>query len=103
MLTYAEWAQKIKDHFERHFWIPEEKADAVSKEGDSAGYIHRTGMYKDTVGSTSRYTDYQLRPNFPIAIIVAPDLFTPEHAWAALSLANETLVGPLGMKTLDPQ
>lgn len=102
-MTYAEWAQRLKDNFEQHFWIPKDKADAVNKEGEAAGYIHRTGMYKDTVGSTQNYTDYQLRPNFPITIVVAPELFTPDYAWGALQLAMDTLVGPLGMKTLDPQ
>lgn len=93
----------IKENFETHFWIPVDRATASEKEGVEAGYIHRTGIYKDCVNSTQRYANYQLRPNFPIAMVVAPELFTPENAWTALQMAEKLLLGPLGMRTLDPE
>ena len=101
-LSFSEWAQKLRQSFERRFWIPEDRTVASQREGPESGYIHRTGMYKDCVGATQRYADFQLRPNFPIAMAVSPELFTPQNAWLALTTAEQLLLGPLGMRTLDP-
>ena len=66
--------------------------------------VNRRGIYKDVYGTPGdrEWSDYQFRPNFPIAMTVAPELFEPEHALGALQLADKVLRGPLGMKTLDP-
>ena len=39
---------------------------------------------------------------FNVVVFQCPDLFTPENAWLALENAGQILLGPLGMKTLDP-
>ena len=75
---------------------------ASQQEGEEAGYIHRTAIYKDCVGASQRYADFQLRPNFPIAAVVSPELFTEKNVQEALCQAEQLLLGPLGMRTLDP-
>jgi glycogen debranching enzyme len=66
--------------------------------------VNRRGIYKDVYGSGAgrEWSDYQFRPNFLVAMTVAPELFNEGHAVFALRLADGVLRGPLGMKTLDP-
>jgi len=100
-ISFQEWADRIKAHFERCYWIPVDPKDDLDKEVDPK-IINRRGIYKDLYKSGKEYEDYQLRPNFPIAMTVAPDLFTPERALIALKMADDILRGPTGMATLDP-
>ncbi|KAL2868741.1 glucanotransferase domain of glycogen debranching enzyme-domain-containing protein [Aspergillus lucknowensis] len=100
-ITFKDWAAKIKRSFERCYYIP------VDPEQDGQydvepGIVNRRGIYKDLYRSGKPYEDYQLRSNFPIAMVVSPDLFTPSKALAALALADSVVLGPIGMATLDP-
>ena len=63
-LTYKEWDAKVKTHFEENFWIAPDANKQANK------LINKRGMYKDTVGATQFWADYQLRPNYPIAMVV---------------------------------
>ncbi|KAL1140349.1 hypothetical protein AAG570_000281 [Ranatra chinensis] len=107
--TWKEWAGRIQLNFEKMFWVGEDSEEK---------YVNRKLIYKDTVGATRQWADYQLRPNFTVAMVVvsnnsilfiyqyyssmAPELFDKDHAWKALCSVEAHLLGPLGMRTLDP-
>ncbi|RWS09635.1 glycogen debranching enzyme-like isoform X3 [Dinothrombium tinctorium] len=98
--TWNHWAKLIQDNFEKYFWIDSDSRNF--SENVNVKLVNRLGIYKDSFGATHEWQDYQLRPNLVIAMAVAPELFDASHAQKALSLVEEVLVGPLGMKTLDP-
>jgi glycogen debranching enzyme len=100
-ISLEEWAKLVKDNFERCYYVPETPEEDSSYDVNPK-IVNRRGMYKDLYKSGKEYEDYQLRPNFPIAMTVAPDLFNPGHAMSALRLADKALRGPTGMATLDP-
>ncbi|KAJ9655240.1 bifunctional 4-alpha-glucanotransferase/amylo-alpha-1,6-glucosidase [Neophaeococcomyces mojaviensis] len=100
-ISFTAWADKIKASFEKCYWVPADPSEDSSFSIDPK-LINRRGIYKDLYKSGKPYEDYQLRCNFPIAMVVAPDLFTPDRALAALKIADDTIRGPTGMATLDP-
>lgn len=100
-ITFSQWADLLKANWERCFYVPYHAAEDYKYDVNPA-IINRRGIYKDLYKSGKEYEDYQLRPNFPIAMTVAPDLFEPSHALKALEIADKELRGPLGIATLDP-
>ena len=100
-ISFGEWANKIKANFEKCYYIPVEPKDDLDEDVDEK-IINRRGIYKDVYKSGKEYEDYQLRCNFPIAMTVAPDLFTPEKALIALKVADDVIRGPTGLATLGP-
>lgn len=100
-ILFAEWASKIQHNFERCYYIPTDSNEDEKYDVNSA-IVNRRGIYKDLYKSGKEYEDYQLRANFPIAMTVAPQLFTPAKALHALEMADMILRGPTGMATLDP-
>ncbi|XP_065332419.1 glycogen debranching enzyme isoform X2 [Cloeon dipterum] len=97
--TFQEWEDKIVHHFERKFWI---NWTPIPENEPRPELINRRGIYKDSHNASQAWADYQLRPNFTVAMVAAPDMFDPHHAWSALGEVEKILLGPLGMKTLDP-
>jgi glycogen debranching enzyme len=100
-ISLGDWANLIKANFERCYYVPL-SPDDDGKYDVNKNVLNRRGIYKDLYKSGKEYEDYQLRPNFPIAMTVASELFDPEHALQALCLADGTIRGPTGMATLDP-
>ncbi|KAH9844424.1 glycoside hydrolase family 133 protein [Teratosphaeria destructans] len=101
LVTYGAWAQLIQQGFEHAYYIPKDPTE-WSKYDINAAIVNRRGIYKDIHRCQKEYRDYQLRPNYPIAMAVAPDLFNPAHALGALEIADKYIRGPIGMATLDP-
>ena len=100
-ITWKEWHNLLIANFERWFYIPSTiKHDKFYVIESSL--VNIRGIYKDLVGSTHEYEEYQFRPNLLIAMTVAPELFDPIHANRCLNLVDERLTGKIGMKTLDP-
>lgn len=98
-ISYSQWNEQLSQSFEAGFWVSGDPDDPDEKHPE---LVHKKGIYKDSYGASSPWCDYQLRPNFTVAMVVAPELFTVERAWNALEMAGKKLLGPLGMKTLDP-
>ena len=73
-MAFKEWADKIQGSFERYFWIdasPNQNNPAID-----AKLVHRRGIYKDSYLGSHPFANYQLRPNFPIAMAIVSTLFS---------------------------
>ncbi|KAJ3088189.1 hypothetical protein HK102_009342 [Quaeritorhiza haematococci] len=102
VITYKQWNDMLQSSFEKYFYIPKDLKDNDKYQLGTPELVNRRGIYKDTLGSSLPYTDFQLRPNFCVAMVVAPEMFDPDHARYALEVMKNLLLGPMGMKTLDP-
>lgn len=100
-VTFKQWNDTLQDNFEKCFYIPVDVVDDKHYNVRSE-IIHRRGIYKDLYRSSNEYEDYQLRPNFAIAMTAAPELFDVNHAIKAIKVADQVIRGPVGMRTLDP-
>ncbi|WWD07354.1 glycogen debranching enzyme [Kwoniella europaea PYCC6329] len=103
LVTYKQWADLIQKSFEKCYYVPADPSEDANYD-INPGMVNRRGIYKDVYGTPKdrEWSDYQLRCNYTLPMIVAPELFTPEKAIGALQIADAVLRGPLGFKTLDP-
>ena len=92
-LTFADWSGKIRDNFERHFFVDQDNSNPL---------VNRRDIYKDTLNASEPWRDFQLRCNFVVSMAVAPEIFDGEHARKALDVYETRLVSVLGVRTLDP-
>ena len=97
--SISEWADTIKQNFDAHFWVGGPEGSEIEP---NPHLVNKTKIYKDSVGSGSVFTDYQLRPNFAVTLAVAPDICCPKKAWASLTSLS-ALMGPLGLATLHQE
>ena len=63
--TYKHWEDRIAANFEKHFFVPVKPSSSETQ----PDLVHRRGIYKDSVGAGHPWADFQLRCNFPIAMV----------------------------------
>lgn len=66
-ISYLQWNQQLQQSFEAGYWVSGDPQDPNEKHPD---LVHKKGIYKDSYGASSPWCDYQLRPNFTIAMVV---------------------------------
>lgn len=60
VITFVEWANKVKSNFEKSYYIPKNPEDD-KRYTLNPGLISRRGVYKDLFGGGKEFEDYQLR------------------------------------------
>ncbi|KII64617.1 Glycogen debranching enzyme [Thelohanellus kitauei] len=75
VVTWGSLNVKIQQNFEKYFWIPQDRNEAMKKFPKDVSVLNRTGIYKDTVNSSLVYTDYQFRPNVLVSMVVVSSYF----------------------------
>eukprot|EP00792_Barthelona_sp_PAP020_P002306 TRINITY_DN13774_c0_g1_i1.p1 TRINITY_DN13774_c0_g1~~TRINITY_DN13774_c0_g1_i1.p1 ORF type:complete len:1451 (+),score=388.30 TRINITY_DN13774_c0_g1_i1:36-4388(+) len=101
--SFHEWFSRICESWETTYWIPLSPA-ADKLYNIDKNFVSVRGYYRDTSGSSSGYSDYQLRCNVSVAMAIAPFLFNSTHAYQHLHLARQKLlIGCMpGMRSLSP-
>lgn len=92
-LSFADWSSKIRNSFERHFYVDLNNSDPL---------VNQREIYKDSVNASEPWRNYQLRCNYVVSMVVAPEIFSREHARKALDAYESRLASVLGIRTLDP-
>lgn len=86
MIKWSEWMDMIERSFEPEFLVNSENGI----------------YYRDVIGCSDHEREMQLRPNYVIAISIAPKLFDRDHACKAIETAEKYLLDGIGLKSLAP-
>ena len=92
-LKYSEWAEKIKNNFEKYFFIEKKNNNAP-----------HDNTYKDYISDDNDLRhEAQLRCNIFVTLAVAPELFDKSHAIKFMKVAEQYLIvnNCIGVRTLD--
>jgi glycogen debranching enzyme len=92
-LKYSEWAQKIKNNFEKYFFIERKNSNTP-----------HDNTYKDYISDDNDVRhESQLRPNIFVTLAIAPELFDKDHAIKFIKVAEQFLIVKdcIGVRTLD--
>lgn len=63
--SLKKWADLIQANFEKEFYVT----------SDMGPLVNKLGIYKDSVGATQAWADFQLRCNFPITMVAVSYFF----------------------------
>ena len=105
---YLQWKLLIKDSFEGEFFVKKINIDIAKDHNNSAwsnSQIKRN-IYKDYKSKNNiNIFEFQLRPNFLLALYISPELFTYSNVIKALNNVELYLLrngnNVIGLKTLD--
>ena len=89
------WADTIRQNFDKHFWVGSKAGAEVEPHPE---LVNSVNIFKDSLGSSGQFTDYQLRCNYVIPLAICPDISS--HGRPALQTVTDLLLGPLGLATL---
>jgi predicted glycogen debranching enzyme len=83
---FGQLRSKVREHFTRRFWY------------EAGGYLYDVVDVEGVAGQN----DASLRPNQLFAASLTPSLLTEEQMWSMLQKVTETLLTPLGLRSLSP-
>ena len=105
---YSQWKLLIKDSFEDEFFVKKFNIDISNNDNNNEWNNNQIkgNIYKDYKNKNNvNIYEFQLRPNFLIALYISPDLFTYRNIINSINnvelflLRNDNNV--IGLKTLD--
>ena len=96
--TYDEWARQIDRNFERHFWINAEPEPTAEPHPE---LINRRAIYKDSYMASKPWADYQLRPNFVVAMAVVRIIYLYYCYLCQINFFTTTFIGSDHVYTIE--